>query len=103
MHNVISSLVLSQSVTKQTGKEPKVWGVVSVTTATPAGSICDHRIVCCNGDGTGWLYEIADEAIGRDDIAFYEAIEKSTEEPCIVAGELAEAVDVLLKSYNERN
>jgi hypothetical protein len=74
-----------------------------VTENTPGGEVCDHRIICCHEDGTGYLYEIADEAIGRDDLAFYEAFDPPTEEPCIVGGELAEAVAALFESYNERN
>lgn len=81
----ISKAALSQKVILRPGRAPQVWGTCKVQAVS--GAMEETKILCCNGDGTGWIYDLTEEAEGRDDLSFYEAIDKDTEECVLVVGE----------------
>ena len=95
---MINEANLSNKVTHMTGRPAQVWGTCKVQNFVPGGvgTIEETKILCCNGDGTGWIYDIAEEAEGRDDLSFHEAIDKDTEEPVMVASDLDECASDLI-------
>lgn len=101
MRTIKDFIFVSQSIRKQTGLPLQAWGVVLVTEQTPNGEVKDHRIICCNENepGCGWLYEIAEEAKERYDLALYEAIDPATQEVCQYEGELSKEVTDLFALY----